>query len=340
MKKLTAILLALLAWTAYAADKQDALIVFKLTSDEATAGYLDQLDIQIAWTLTESGKYKVIKSSDLADDMLMPPAEALAFCKDEPECIADLGTQQKARWILYGDIKNSFDGKKILLHLMLIDVPGKKLETEKFGQLSKQEDLVSDAVALLRAMLGIEAEKAQPELAIDLTPGKASAEGTTKKSQAGSTGESGTISQAEKRPVIDQSELKKAVTSGAKSPASVTAQLPGVKSPWTNAWMWSAAGAGVAAMSAAVIMGVISGQKIDDAKTPGLDQPTAYGLYDDAKSMALGANIAYGIGAAALCAAALIFILDITGDEPATMPSLACNGTGFAGCVLGLSTRF
>jgi len=286
------------------------LIVFKLASDEATAEYLDQLDVQIAWTLTESGKYKLLKSSDMADEMLMPAAEALAFCKDEPECIADLGTQQKARWILYGDIKNSFDGKKILMHLVLVDVPGKKLALEKFGQLSKHEDIVTYAAALLRGLLGIEAEPA-----LDLTP------------QA----KPGPETPAVKEPPGEKTELQKPVAIRAKPPA------PGAKSPWTNAWTWSAAGAGVAAMSAAVIMGVISKQKLNDAKTPGIDQPTAYDLYNDAKSLALGANIAYGLGGAALCAAVVIFILDVSGDEPAALPSLACSGTG---CELGFSTRF
>ncbi len=315
MKKLVAMLLAMLATTASAEDKQDVLIVFKLTSDQATAEHLEQLDVQLAWTLTETGKYELVKSSDLADEMLMPPAESLAFCKGEIECIADLGSGRKARWIVYGDIKNSFDGKKILMHLVLVDVPGKKIAAEKFGQLSKQEDLVTDAAALLRGLLGIEAKKAQPELALDLTP------------QA----KPGPETPAVKKSPGEKTEIQKPVATRAKPPA------PGAKSPWTNAWTWSAAGAGVAAVSAAVIMGVISKQKLNDAKTPGIDQPTAYGLYDEARSMALGANIAYGLGGAALCAAALIFILDVTGDEPAALPSLACSGTG---CELGFSTRF
>ncbi|HUU02953.1 MAG TPA: hypothetical protein VM425_16080 [Myxococcota bacterium] len=310
MKKLTAMLLAMLATTASAGDKQDVLIVFKLTSDQATAEYLEQLDVQLAWSLTETGKYELVKASDLADEMLMPPAESLAFCKGETECIADLGSGRKARWIVYGDIKNSFDGKKILMHLVLVDVPGKKLTLEKFGQLSKQEDLVTDAAALLRGLLGIEAE-----LALDLTP-------QTKP---------GPETPAVKEPPGEKTELQKPVAIRAKPP------VPGAKSPWTNAWTWSAAGAGVAAMSAAVIMGVISKQKLNDAKTPGIDQPTAYDLYDDAKGLALGANIAYGLGGAALCAAAVIFILDVSGDEPAALPSLACSGTG---CELGFSTRF
>jgi ABC-type Fe3+-siderophore transport system permease subunit len=325
MKRIIVICLAwlLLAPTVYAQDK-DVLIVFKLTSDETTAELTESVNTELNTVLVESGKYQLVEGSELAEETLMPPAEALAFCNDEPECIANLGSSVKARWILYGDIKESFDGKKILVHLAIIDVPEKKLDQEKYGQYARKSNIVIDTTNMLRELLGLEIPELEPGLGLDLAP------------------EPKPKPQPKPEPIVKPKPIaadKPIAKIKPKPPKTieVKAQGPKTVSPWTNPWTLTTASVGVASLTIGAILGVLSKNRLDDAKTNGLSQPAAYDLVSQAEDFALGANIAYGIGGAALTAAVIIFIVDITDDEPVAIPTVACSA---GSCSFGLSARF
>ena len=88
-------------------------------------------------------------------------------------------------------------------------------------------------------------------------------------------------------------------------------------------------------MTTAVVLGVMSRNRVDEAgKAP--DQPSGYEKVQDAKDLALSANLAFGIGGAALATAAVLFVLDIVhNDKPTLSPSLALRPSGFAGVISG-----
>jgi hypothetical protein len=97
----------------------------------------------------------------------------------------------------------------------------------------------------------------------------------------------------------------------------------------------------VASLTGGIVLGVMSNNKVDDAKHPGFDQPAAYAIVQDAEDLALGANIAFGLGGAALAGAVVLFIIDATSTGPAgsltATPSISCSGFG---CSAVLSGRF
>ena len=102
---------------------------------------------------------------------------------------------------------------------------------------------------------------------------------------------------------------------------------PTKPSPFTNPWTVSAAGVGVASLTAGIIMGIMSNQKVDDAKNAA-DQPAGMSLVHEGEDLATGANIAFVLAGAALTGAVVLFVLDVMKDEPAVTPAVACTGTG------------
>ncbi|MBW1806895.1 MAG: hypothetical protein JRJ19_09745 [Deltaproteobacteria bacterium] len=327
MKRIIAICLAWLLQAPFSqAQEKDVLIVFKLACDESTVELAESINTEINTILNESAKYLLVRDSELAENMLMPPAESLAFCNDEPDCIADLGRSQKARWILYGDMKKSFDGKKILVHLVILDVSKKKVDQEKYGQFANKSNIVIDTTNLLRELLGLEIPKLEPGLGMDLAPEPKPEPQTLPKPIV------------KPKPIVaDKLKLQTEVKPKPQKPIEVKTPKPKTLSPWTNPWTLTTASVGVAGLTIGAILGVLSKNKLSDAKTPGLSQPAAYDLVRQAEDFALGANIAYGVGGAALTAAVIIFIVDITDDEPVAVPSVACNDSS---CIFGLSARF
>jgi hypothetical protein len=111
---------------------------------------------------------------------------------------------------------------------------------------------------------------------------------------------------------------------------------PSKPSPFSNPWTLSAAGLGVASLTAGIIMGILSNQKIDDAKAAA-DQPTGMSLVHEGEDLATGANIAFVLAGAALTGAVVLLVLDFMDDEPAVAPSVACTGSG---CTAGIFLTF
>jgi hypothetical protein len=300
MKKIIALiaLVALLAPQIYG-QETEITIVFKLTGDEAAAEHLALIDAEIFMILEGSGKYQLINAEDLGEELMMSPAESLAFCNEEPGCIADIGAGKNAKWIVFGDVKKSFDGTKFIVHLVMVDVKARKVHSEKFGSFEKEGNVVLESGNTLRLLVGLplpEPKKA-PE---------------------------------PKKVTEDAPELKDiniAPEKPKKKPKVVKRAAPSGPSPFTNPWTLTTAGVGVASLTAGIILGVLSNQKVDDAKAAA-DQPTGMSLVHEGEDLATAANTAFIIGGAALTAAVVLFILDATEDEPAAVPAVACTGTG------------
>ena len=72
-------------------ETPETMIIFKLTGDEASAEHLDLINAEIFMILQGSGKYQLINAEDMAEELMMAPAESLTFCNEEPGCIADIG---------------------------------------------------------------------------------------------------------------------------------------------------------------------------------------------------------------------------------------------------------
>ncbi len=279
------------------------LVHLDLRGDKAVADKLPSLNAEVLVTLEKSGKYKLISEEQLSNNLLMSPAENLEFCAYEPGCIASMGASVKARWLLYGDVKLSFDGSKILVHMVLIDVPGEKLEKEKHGQFEAENAALATG-DMLRSMLGLKARKVKP-VAVVIEPPP-----------------------SEKRK--DKLKSTKKLSAGSISRTAPQSQ----NSPWRDPLMWSVAGVGAACMATATTLGLLSLDRQDQAKTLAVqaDPLGAEERFHEADDMALGANILFGVGSAALAAAVVFLVLDITDDTPATtVPMVSCNGHGCAG---------
>jgi hypothetical protein len=304
MKKIIALaaLVFLLAPHAYG-QETETMILFKLTGDEASTEHLDLINAEIFMILDGSGKYQLINADDLGEELMMGPAESLAFCNEEPGCIADIGAGKNARWIVFGDVKKSFDGAKFIVHLTMVDAKARKVHGEQFGSFEKEGNVVLESGNTIRLLVGLPLPepKKEPETK---KVADADADATELKD----------INIAPQKPKKKPKVIKKVAA-------------PSGPSPFTNPWTLSAAGVGVASLTAGIILGVLSNQKIDDAKAAG-DQPSGMSLVHEGEDLATGANIAFILGGAALAGAVVLFILDVTSDEPAVTPAVACTGTG------------
>lgn len=283
----------------------DPIVLFDLTSDEANKDTIDLINAELHMVLDRSESHRLIAEESAGEDMMMSPAESLRFCNEEPGCIADLGKDLGAEWLVYGSVKDSFDQTLVLVHLVLVDVSGRKVAGEKFGQFAKSEDVnvVIETGNLLRDLVGI--ERPAPKKPV-------------------------------KQVAIKPPEVAPPVPPPPPAATVTTTAHTGRPGPWSNPWTWTAAGVGVASLTAGVVLGAMSRQKQQDAKAPGYDQPTAYAMVQDAEDMALGANVLFGLGGAALGTAVVLFILDATGDESGSA-SVACSQEG---CTAVFSTAF
>ena len=302
MKKMV-FLIALVSLLAPYAHGQEpeTMIVFKLTGDEASAEHLPLINAEIFMILEGTEKYQLITAEDLGDELMMSPAESLSFCNEEPGCIADIGAGKNAHWIVFGDVKKSFDGAKFIVHLVMVDAKARKIHSEKFGSFEKEGNVVLESGNTLRQLVCLplpEPEK-KPE------PKKVAADTDAK----------------------ELKDINKAPDKPRKKPKLAKKIAPSGPSPFSNPWTLSAAGVGVASLTAGIILGVLSNQKVDDAKAAA-NQPGGMSLVHEGEDLATGANTAFIIGGAALTAAVVLFIIDITGDEPAAVPAVACTGTG------------
>jgi len=312
MKKIIILAALVSLLTPYAHGQEtETLILFKLTGDEVSTEHLPLINAEIFMILEGSGKYQLINAEDLGEELMMSPAESLAFCNEEPGCIADISAGKNAHWIVFGDVKKSFDGAKFIVHLAMVDVKARKLHKEQFGSFEKEGNVVLESGNTIRQLVGLPLlePKKEPE---------------TKKTADADAKELKDINVAPEKP-------KK------KPKVKAVAKLaPSGPSPFTNPWTLSAAGVGVASLTAGIIMGVLSNQKVDDAKAAG-DQPAGMSLVHEGEDLATGANTAFIIGGAALTAAVVLFILDATADDPAAVPAVACTGTG---CTAGIHLTF
>jgi TolB-like protein len=109
---------------------------------------------------------------------------------------------------------------------------------------------------------------------------------------------------------------KLALATGAGAAAALDAATPVVQRETSISvfsgryWhAWTAAGAGVAALGAAAVFGVFS-RKANRAALEADTQPEAWSLQDEARKNALGANVMFGVGGAALAASAILFFVE------------------------------
>jgi hypothetical protein len=312
MRKTTfAIALCLLAaLPVFGQETPETMIVFKLSGDEASTEHLDLINAEIFMILEGSEKYQLINADDMAEELMMSPAESLTFCNEEPGCIADIGAGKNARWILYGDVKKSFDGTKFIVHLVLVDGRARKVRAEKFGQFEKEGNVIQESGNTVRLLVGLPLPEPEKK------PGPAM------------------LADADKPPELK--DIQTAPEKSGKKTGVLKKTAPAKPSPFANPWTLTAAGVGAASLTAGIIMGVLSNQKVDDAKNA-VDQPAGMSLIHEGEDLATGANIALVLSGAALTAAVVLFVLDVTQDEPAVTPAVACTGTG---CTAAIQLTF
>lgn len=303
MKKIvfSVTLCLLMSLPVFGQETPETMIVFMLTGDEASAEHLDLINAEIFMILDGSGKYQLINAEDLAEELMMAPAESLTFCNEEPGCITDIGAGKNVGWIVYGDVKKSFDETKFIVHLVLIDAQARNVHAEKFAQLERESNVIQESGNTVRLLVGLPLPepKKKPE------PKK--------------------VADTEKPPELN--DIHKAPEKPQKKPKVIKKAAPTKPSPFSNPWTLAAAGVGVTSLTAGIILGAMSNRKVDDAKSS-VDQPTGMSLVHEGEDLATGTNIAFVLSGAALTAAVVLFVLDVMKDEPAATPAVACTGTG------------
>lgn len=96
-----------------------------------------------------------------------------------------------------------------------------------------------------------------------------------------------------------------------------------------GALTWGVLGVGVAALGAGTVFGVMTQGAVDDFNSATL-RSDAEDAQDRAESNALFANVGLGVGAAAVAAGAVLLVLDLTADPPASEdPAAAGSGGGW-----------
>jgi len=305
------------------ADEPLLVAAFPLSGDADVAEYLPGLNQSLRAQIRKSSAHLLLTQEKLGENMLMAPAENLAFCAGEAGCIADMGGEAGVALILYGDVKWSFDHSKLLFHLVLVDVAQRAQAAEKFDQVAPGQ--ATDRIAgLVREILGIPEPippppKPAPPAVATATPAP---EKPTKPEEPALGDSPGRPTAA--RPVSNS------VTGHAPPPAPAF---------WENPWTWTAAGVGLASLAAATGLGVRSQQRQDDAARLAATghHPTAKKRLTEAEDFALGANVLFGLGGAGLATAVVLVVLDLTAEPDAIQPGLACNRMG---CGASLSLRF
>jgi hypothetical protein len=333
------------------AEDKPLLVHFAVTGDERLEETLPLINAEIFMALESGGKYRLMSQDELGEHLIMEPVENLAFCNQDPGCISDLTTEVHAAFLMYGDAKLSFDGKKVILHLVLIDTVAKKQADERFGQLAKDGAMVQQAGDLVRELLGL--PKPPPPEPPKVVQGPApTPEGGEVRPAPEAAHPAGEPEAGTDRPPAARPE--------AEAPVAAV-EAPAGPSPWTNPWTWTTFGLGVAAVGAGVALGVLADQKESDAvdaANQGRPQE-AYGLVQDAGDLAMGANISYGVGGALVLTGVVLFILDAVSDPPTESPApqakagedpgpaggatpslLPGVGCGRDGCGASLSLRF
>lgn len=306
------------------------LALLPLTGPETVTDLLPMINTELWLVLQHSQRFSPLSPEQLGEHLIMAPAENLEFCAGDVGCIADMGAAAEARWLVFGDVKRSFDGQRILVHLVQIDVAAREQEGERFGQYAEDE-VVTGSGALLRDLLGLPPPDPAPVPIVAGTDADADAGPPGSEPDAvpaGAADQAATGADAE-----DEDEAEQAA-------AAIARTAPAARSPWRNPLTWTAAGVGVASLATATALGVLSQSREDDARELAVsgDPLGAEERFHEAEDFALGANILFGIGGAATAAAVVLVVLDLTADEPPpATPALACDGHG---CAAGLRLRF
>ena len=304
------------------------LALLPLTGPETVTDLLPLINAELWLVLQRSQRFSPLSPEQLGEHLIMAPAENLEFCAGDVGCIADMGAAAETRWLVFGDVKRSFDGQRILVHLVQIDVAAREQESERFGQYAEDE-VVTGSGALLRDLLGLPPPAPPPAPIVagadadaDAGPPGSASDGAP----AGAADEAATGADA-----ADEAE---------QAAAAIARTAPAARSPWRNPLTWTAAGVGLASLATATALGVLSQSREDDARELAVsgDPLGAEERFHEAEDFALGANILFGIGGAATAAAVVLVVLDLTADEPPpATPALACDGHG---CAAGLRLRF
>jgi hypothetical protein len=281
------------------------LVLFAITGPETVSDLIPLVNAELFMVLNQIQKYEVTSSEELAKDSIMPPEESLAFCEENPTCIADIAAPINASWILYGDLKKSFDGSRILLHLVLINVAQKKIEQEEYGQYPQESNVVESSGIQLLKLFKLYTEPKKKEV----------------------------VQIIEKLP--DEAEKEEKKVKAIKKPAP---EEPFLKPPWDNPLIWTAAGFSLATLTVGTILGINSLDKSDAARAVP-SQSEAYSLFQEAKDLSTGANIAFVVGGVALSATIVYIVLEYTKLDNNThlAPAIQCGANGCMGLVL---TRF
>jgi hypothetical protein len=197
-----------------------------------------------------------------------------------------------------------------------VDVGKRALASERFGQFERGESLVAEVGALVRELFDLP----RPEVA---------------RPAAGDRAEQPAQDEAE-RP--DADEARRASGQTGQPPPAIAALADEGPDPWRNPWTWTSFGVGLAGVGAGLTLGLLAEQKkIDAESAANQGRPSAaMGLVREAEDLALGANLAYGLGGGLLVTAVLLFILDATGapeparpaSPPPVSPGLVCTPTG------------
>jgi hypothetical protein len=111
-------------------------------------------------------------------------------------------------------------------------------------------------------------------------------------------------------PVNDVPKAEPAVNLSPPLPPPPVVMVASEAPPKRRVWTFVAGGAAVAGLGAGVVMGVVANNTAERMRSEVRPQVEAQALHDRAQSMAIGANVAYGVAAVAAATAVVLFFVE------------------------------
>ena len=279
-----------------AGSEKETLAVLGLRAlNELSADRVATLDEILLTAFQEAGRHEVLGSSDIASIMSLEEQRVqVTGCADD-SCLADIGGALGVSWLAAATIGTI--GDQFVLSLKLLAVDDASVAGRVTRNFPRDEDrLIGEIRGAVRELLGVGAAAPAPPAA------------------AGGRSEPGGVN-------------------APAAPATVREAARPAAGAGVGPWPWITLGLTVAAAGTA---GALAGLAVADRDA--MDQ--RYQGNDDwaarksaAETKALAADVLFGVAGAAAVTTLVLFLLELTGDEPAPA-SVGVRPTAGGGLVI------
>jgi hypothetical protein len=345
------ILLTALMMPSVAVAQQPALSIPQVELNGVAAELGQLLGRLLREEVERLGRFRSTGTPRLALRDLM---SAVDCANDSPACLAAVGRALKVQKLVLSKLDRV--GDRFLVTLQLFDVPGEHIDLRLQKGLVGRDALVAEFPRLVRRFLGLKESEAgslqvtanEPDVQVLIDGVEQGAAPLTIERLA--IGEYKVEARKPGFPLyvstvqVKQNQLSQlAVVMGAQlatplPPPGGAPPPPSGRSIKQIRWYtWALLGAGAGGLIAGGALGgvVLSKQNDFNGQFPSSGRPTgamyatAQGLASDGKNLALGSNIAFGVGGGVMVAGVILLVRDLlrpAGAEVQRSAAPACDG--------------